>query len=237
MSTENHHNTQPRWAALINDQVVTTPSREVAVSTLKVLGTVPSEHVLFRDHNSPIDGILSDETKVDLAVGNVFYSRECPTESPRPGACATPTKFAYFVDDRFELAVPELSVAALLKIFNLPVETKFFRDYESPNDLLLNPNEAVRLSEGPVFYTRGCDIPESGPVTIIVNGREETVSEFRISYTQLVVLAFKTIDPSTIYTVIYKRGPKKNPEGKMVDGDVVMVKCGMVFNVTPTRKS
>ena len=237
MSTENNHKAQPRWAALINDRTVTTPSREVAVSTLKVLGAVPPEHVLFRDHNSPEDEILADEAKVDLTVGNVFYSRECPQERPHPRGCEAPAKLAFFVDDRFEQAVAELTVSALLQIFGLPAETKFLRDYESPNDQPLNPHDTVRFAEGPVFYTRGCEVPAPSPVNIIVNGREETVTEPQISYTQLVILAFKKVDPSTIYTILYKRGPKENPEGKMVEGDVVFVKCGMVFNVTPTRKS
>lgn len=73
--------------------------------------------------------------------------------------------------------------------------------------------------------------------TIIVNGRERTITEKKISYLEVVRLAFDPLDPNTVYTVTYKRGEDKKPEGRMVEGDSVTVKEGMIFNVTATRKS
>lgn len=74
---------------------------------------------------------------------------------------------------------------------------------------------------------------------IIVNGREESHHEKRISFEEVVILAFGEIsdNPYIVYTVTYKRGPRKNPQGSMVKGDSVRVKDGMVFNVTETDKS
>lgn len=73
--------------------------------------------------------------------------------------------------------------------------------------------------------------------TIIVNGRERKFTEKKISYIEVVRLAFDPLDPNMIYTVTYKRGDDKKPEGRMVEGDTVTVKEGMIFNVTATRKS
>ena len=77
------------------------------------------------------------------------------------------------------------------------------------------------------------------PVTIIVNGREKEWSEKKISFTQVVVLAFGTYEESDqiIYTMTYKANEKPNHGGEMVLGDEVNVHHGMVFNVTKTDRS
>jgi len=74
---------------------------------------------------------------------------------------------------------------------------------------------------------------------IIVNAREKKWFEKKISFEQVVVLAFGIYEPngSTSYTVTYKRGEDSKPEGSMVPGDVVPVKDKMIFNVSKTNKS
>ena len=76
-------------------------------------------------------------------------------------------------------------------------------------------------------------------LAIIVNGREGIWGERKISFEQVVKLAFGTIvnSDTTIYTVTYSKGPAENPKGSMVKGNVVKVRDGMVFNVTKTDKS
>jgi hypothetical protein len=75
--------------------------------------------------------------------------------------------------------------------------------------------------------------------TIIVNARKKTWNEKKISFRQVVVLAFGAYDdnPDVSYTVTYSKGPEPNPEGRLVDGRSVIVKDGMVFNVKRTNKS
>lgn len=75
--------------------------------------------------------------------------------------------------------------------------------------------------------------------TIVVNGREKVVTYKEISFIQVIELAFNvtSIDPNIVYTVTYKRGEGNKPDGIMVSGDIVKVKNGMIFNVTPTNKS
>lgn len=73
---------------------------------------------------------------------------------------------------------------------------------------------------------------------IIVNTREKTWSEKKISYEQVVTLAFGSYstDENVVYTVTYTKGEGKH-EGSMVKGQGVPVKDGMIFNVTQTNKS
>ena len=75
--------------------------------------------------------------------------------------------------------------------------------------------------------------------TIVVNGREKKWKEKEISFDQVVILAFGSVstDPNVTYSMTYKRGEGNKPEGTMDKGDVVKVKEGMIFNVTPTNKS
>jgi hypothetical protein len=73
---------------------------------------------------------------------------------------------------------------------------------------------------------------------IIVNAREHTWKEKKISFDQVILLAFGSIsdDPNVIYTVTFKKGQGNN-EGSMVKGDSEKVKDGMIFNATQTNKS
>lgn len=73
--------------------------------------------------------------------------------------------------------------------------------------------------------------------TIIINGRRREVTGQRISYSQVVELAFPG-DPANDaieYTVAYA-----NPHGKdgtLVSGQETHVKEGMIFNVSKTNRS
>ena len=74
---------------------------------------------------------------------------------------------------------------------------------------------------------------------IIVNGREKRAKSKKITFNEVVELAFGQVsnNPNICYTITYKRGPGQNPEGSMVEGDIVKINKGMIFNVTQTDKS
>ena len=73
---------------------------------------------------------------------------------------------------------------------------------------------------------------------IIVNARPKAWNEEKISYSQVVELAFPPPHkPTEIFTVQYSHGPKENPQGTLVVGKSVDVKSGMVFDVHRTDKS
>ena len=76
-------------------------------------------------------------------------------------------------------------------------------------------------------------------VRIIVNGREKVVTGKEISFDQVVALAFAQppTGPNIVITVTYHRGHGGKPEGSLLPGGTVMVKEGMIFDVTSTDKS
>lgn len=77
-------------------------------------------------------------------------------------------------------------------------------------------------------------------VTIYVNTRPKQWTERTITFDQVVSLAYDGNPPSGsdwIFTITYRKGEDSKKEGSMVEGDLVRVKDGMVFNVTPTNRS
>lgn len=75
--------------------------------------------------------------------------------------------------------------------------------------------------------------------TIVVNGREKTVTATELGEDDLVALAYE--NPPTgemiCFTITYRRGQGNKPEGTLDEGDSVKLKEGMIFNVTATDKS
>lgn len=104
-------------------------------------------------------------------------------------------------------------------------------------DEMINNEDNVDLGRPGIekFYSK----EKNFKIILMVNGREKQWTEKTITFEQVVVLAFGSYDnnPNKVYTVTYDRGPKENPEGSMVKGDVVVVKNKMIFNVTATDKS
>ncbi|MBZ5859088.1 multiubiquitin domain-containing protein [Flavihumibacter profundi] len=76
-------------------------------------------------------------------------------------------------------------------------------------------------------------------VTIYVNAETKDWKEKSISFEQVVVLAFgvQPENASQTYTVTYKKGNDKKPEGSLTKGQSVHVKDLMRFNVTPANQS
>ncbi|HSB96027.1 MAG TPA: multiubiquitin domain-containing protein [Spongiibacteraceae bacterium] len=73
--------------------------------------------------------------------------------------------------------------------------------------------------------------------TIIVNGRQRTVQVHKLSYWDVVLLAYPGVshDEAVVYTVAYA-----NPHGRdgtLAEGQDVTVKEEMSFNVSKTNRS
>jgi hypothetical protein len=75
-------------------------------------------------------------------------------------------------------------------------------------------------------------------INIVVNGREKEVYEKKLSYQQVVILAFGQVaqGANIVYTVKYSKGTHED-KGSMVEGDEITVIEGMIINVTRTDKS
>ena len=77
-------------------------------------------------------------------------------------------------------------------------------------------------------------------IAITVNGREKRVEHDELTFEQLVTLAFGDNPPTgqdISFTITYRRGGGRDPEGTLVEGRSVKVRKGTTFNVTATDKS
>ena len=74
--------------------------------------------------------------------------------------------------------------------------------------------------------------------TIIVNAQEKEVDHKKLTFEEIVILAFESYEPSEtiIYTVLYMRG-EHGKEGSLVAGESINVKDGMEFNVDKNNRS
>lgn len=225
-----------RWAALVGDRLVPMPRRRLAASDILFQASAKESDVLIRDFNGPNDIGFDPDTIVDLAEGNVFQvSSQCAhIGQPQP---QSKSKLAFVVDDRWEIVTRETqTVASLRGLFELRDDMDLLRDYESPNDEVLEDGKSLRFVDGPVFLTRPSAERE---LTIIVNARPRDWTGRTISYEQVIPLAFNPVrtEPFILYTVVYSRGPSANPEGELISGGVVQIKNRMVFLVTETDRS
>lgn len=76
-------------------------------------------------------------------------------------------------------------------------------------------------------------------VTVVFNGRPKTIARGRLSFEEVIALAFDN-PPSgdgLQFTIQYTRGHSGKPNGTLLEGDSVMVQDGMEFDVTATNRS
>lgn len=124
--------------------------------------------------------------------------------------------------------------AALYALGKIGAHQELFRE-EAGNhedDLVPNDTTLVRVNKDEHFYSQR-------DFHIIVNARQKVVTERFLSFAQVVALAFDNppTGPNIMFTITYRNGPPKNPEGSLLEGQSVKIKDKMVFNVTPTNKS
>lgn len=127
---------------------------------------------------------------------------------------------------------------ALYKLGHVQPGFDLFREVKGDREdpVVENDDEPVHLREDEHFH--------SGPVQprryiIIVNGQKKSAMTKKVSFDEIVKLAFPTPPQGTniLYTVSYEDGPRINPQGSLKEGQSVFVKNWMIFNVTATDKS
>jgi hypothetical protein len=147
-------------------------------------------------------------------------------------------KVRVHIDGRpLELPSP-ISGAELYRAAHVPEGEVLYREVTGDREDELVPKEraSITLVEDEHFYSAQ---PHKVEHVIIVNARRKTVQGRKISFEKVVKLAFPDGPPTneTVYTVAYSNGPPRNPEGKMVPGQTVWIRDGMVFDVTETSRS
>jgi hypothetical protein len=126
------------------------------------------------------------------------------------------------------------SGVALYLLGHVASHRDLFREVGGDEEDELIPRDAqhVALKQDEHFYSQKI-------FTVFVNAQKKEVVETRLSFDEVVKLAFP-IPPdgsSIMFTIAYRKGPKQNPKGSLVEGQTVRVKNGMVFDVTPTDRS
>lgn len=136
----------------------------------------------------------------------------------------------------YEWNHPNITGAEIRSLGNIPIDDEIFLENPKPKeDELIPDDKKVNLARPGIerFYSKAKD------VTILVNGTQHKWTKEKISFKEVIVLAFgQFIDkPTMVYTVAYEDGPVQNPEGSMFAGQEVFVKHKMIFNATATDKS
>ena len=151
-----------------------------------------------------------------------------------------PTRVKYYLirvdNDKIRVQSPISAKEILLSAGLSPKDYKLEQKFGGGKTIELEPNQEVDLREPGV--ERFISVLDSS-TKVIINGREKVVTDKQFTFKELIYLTFANTPqgPNVCFTVTYRNGPRKNPEGTMVEGDTVKIKKGMVFNVTATDKS
>jgi len=141
-----------------------------------------------------------------------------------------------FIDQNSYHSPNPTTGAALYVLGHVQPGMELFRevtgDQEDPE--VDNGPEVVHLDQDEHFHTGRPKVYK-----IIVNGRRKEVPTKTLTFDQVVALAFNPVPsgPNVQFTVTYRKGPRKNREGSMTEGETVRIKDGMIFDVTETNKS
>lgn len=177
--------------------------------------------------------ILADGDFEDLRLDEPFDLRAKGVE-----------KFVAFRTDRaFKLTVrgdevtwgkPAITGTVLYKLAKAGPDETLFLEVPGGTDRLIEPNHLIDLTEPGI--ERFITAPRT--YEIIVNARPKTVTGSRVTFEQIVQLAFPgPHDPNVIFTVTYRNAASTPHAGELGPGGVVRVKNGTVFNVTRTVQS
>ena len=135
--------------------------------------------------------------------------------------------------ERYESPNPTTG-EALYELGHVGKRRELFREVEGDHEDELIEREVaeIRLKEDEHFYSQKA-------VTIIVNGEAHETVETRLSFDEVVKIAYPVPPPgdNILFTISYRHGPPKNPKGTLLEGDTVRIKNKMIFDVTPTDRS
>ncbi|MDH6298736.1 multiubiquitin domain-containing protein [Agrobacterium fabrum] len=186
-------------------------------------GKVPaSEFVLIQivDKSGRSIG-LEDDVKFAPSETAVFLS----FESDRV--------YNFTVDERgWEWGAAAIAAADIYRYADIDKDRELVLD--SDGDTIIPVDGKLDLSGKGVERVRS---REPKTVTIKVNGRPRTVEKRRHSYREIAAIAYPNPDFENFnYTTTYLHGVG-GAEGDLVEGESIMVKNGMVFNVRRSDKS
>lgn len=137
------------------------------------------------------------------------------------------------IDQKVYRSPNPTSGEALYKLGGVPAHHELFRDERGEDEFIPNDGERIHLKHSDHLYT----LPKE--FTIIVNTRKKLVTTKKLTFNDVVHLAFDPVPtgPNILFTISYRNGPAANPEGSLLEGGKVKIKDRMIFDVTATDKS
>jgi hypothetical protein len=140
------------------------------------------------------------------------------------------------IDERKYESPNPTTGTALFALGNVQAGLELYREVsgDREDETIANGPEIVHIEEDEHFHSG-----QPRTYRIYVNGQEKVITTKAVTFEQIVAIAFP--NPPTgqniLFTVGYEDGPHANQAGSLMPGGKVMVKDGMIFNVTPTDKS
>lgn len=213
---------QPK-TVFIDGSPVNTDKKTITGSELRALSTPAADNVWI-DLPDAQDRLIALEQVVEVRAGMRFFTDRVRT--------------IYIDKVAYEVRSSVITEAELRQLPSPAVadDHGIWRDVQDDLDDFLAPGEILTITEGERFFTK--QLPERN-IRIIVNARAHTVRGRRVSYEQVVALAFPDgpTGENITYTVTYTKAAGPKPAGTLAAGGAVRVKEGTVFNVAFTDKS
>lgn len=221
------HNPTTSLSFIIEGKQYETFDQYKTGAELKQLAEIPLETELFLSISKPYkDELIENEKQINLARPETEY---------------------FFVKKKLKFSINKkpftwykqyIRGIQIRELGNISIDDDLFLDLKEgwQEDQILD-DEIVDLARPgkEKFFSK----PKLKEFTIIVNARPHIRKEEKITFEQLITLAFGTYEdnPNKGYTVTYSRGCEPKPEGTMVKNSSVCIKNKMIFDVTATDKS
>ena len=182
-------------------------------------------------------GILPSGDFEDVRLDEAFDLRQKGAE--RFVAFLTDRTFKLALNDaQIEWGEPAMSGAVLYELAKLSNDEAVFLEVRGGKDRLIDPGELIDLTEPGIerFITAPKNLPT---FEIIVNSRPKTVPDRKVTFEQIVKLAFPGQHAANVvFSMTYRHAASKPHAGELGAGGAVEVKQeGTVFNVTRTVQS
>lgn len=182
--------------------------------------------------------ILDSGDFEDVRLGETFDLRQKGAECFI--AFKTDRDFKFTLNDRQLIwGNPILPAEVLYALSELESDEVIFKEVRGGEDVLIERDETVDLDASGVERFITALRPIKGYV-IIVNSREETVDNKRVTFEQVVQLSHPNAPPDTNvrFSMTYRNASSKPHAGELGEGGFVDVKKeGTIFNVTRTVQS
>lgn len=191
---------------------------------------------LDADGDSSLFAILPNGDFEDVRLDENFDLRKRGAE--RFIAFCSDRDFRFELNnDQLQWGKPLISGKVLRRLAKAKDDESVFLEIKGGKDRLIEAEELVDLNEPGV--ERFCTAPKPDTsIEIIVNSRPKVVPAEKVTFEQIVQLAFPGQHQSNVvFSMTYRCAASEPFAGELGVGGCVLVKSGTIFNVTRTVQS